>query len=235
LHAGELSVSYPAQPIRSPVSVHGITARRRVTNSTYWRAREVSDEITSPAQYIPEVAGRRCAAVRAGATSLSATGGGVSTLYTTSPKLAEGVPGIPTTPGRYVPDWLSTHRPNCPATLFCRDTSDWNTSQQASCNSGFRDSATQDLTIAVAQLATPVFAGMVPFSTRPGLRIRPGSHHPTLYTLASTPRPMQRVSRRAAGSNNECPSASAANYAALPVKVAMPPRRAMTLSQVLAQ
>jgi subtilase family serine protease len=216
----ELSVSYPASS-QYVTGVGGteITAADDVsTNSTYWEAKGTSsDEITSLLQYIPEVAWNDdAAAVAAGATSLSATGGGVSTLYTTSPSWQKGVPGIPTTPGRYVPDVAFYASPDLPGYLFCTsDTSDWNTSQQASCNSGFRDSATQDLTIAGGtSFATPVFAGMVAILNQAqGYASGQGLINPTLYTLASNATTYAAAFHDVpAGSNNECPSSLGANY-----------------------
>jgi subtilase family serine protease len=223
----ELSVSYPASSqyvtgvggteITLADGVNPTTGAKGADYSTYWEAQGTSDEITSLLQYIPEVAWNDdAAAVAAGATSLSATGGGVSTLYTTSPSWQKGVPGIPTTPGRYVPDVAFYASPDLPGYLFCTsDTSDWNTSQQASCNSGFRDSATQDLTIAGGtSFATPVFAGMVAILNQAqGYASGQGLINPTLYTLASNATTYAAAFHDVpAGSNNECPSSLGANY-----------------------
>ena len=223
----ELSVSYPASSqyvtgvggteITLADGVNPTTGAKGADYSTYWEAQGTSDEITSLLQYIPEVAWNDdAAAVAAGATSLSATGGGVSTLYTTSPSWQKGVPGIPTTPGRYVPDVAFYASPDLPGYLFCTsDTSDWNTSQQASCNSGFRDSATQDLTIAGGtSFATPVFAGMVAILNQAqGYASGQGLINPTLYTLASNATTYAAAFHDVpAGSNNECPPSLGANY-----------------------
>jgi subtilase family serine protease len=217
----ELSVSYPASS-QYVTGVGGteITSANDTAGSAYWEAKGSSDEITSLLQYIPEVAWNDdAAAFAAGATSLSATGGGVSTLYTTSPSWQKGVPGIPTTPGRYVPDVALYASPDLPGYLYCTsDTSDWNTSQQASCNSGFRDLATQDLTVAGGtSFATPVFAGMVAILNQAqGYAAGQGLINPTLYTLASNATTYAAAFHDVTTGNNECPSSLGASYCSTP-------------------
>jgi subtilase family serine protease len=219
----QLAVSYPASS-QYATGVGGteiIAADDVSTNSTYWLAQSTSDESTSLKIYIPEVAWNDddadvAAALSAGEpASLSATGGGVSTLYTTSPSWQKGVPGIPTTPGRYVPDVAFYASPDLPGYLFCTgDTSDWNTSQQASCNSGFRDSATQDLTVAGGtSFATPIFAGMVAILNQAqGYAAGQGLINPTLYTLASNTTTYAAAFHDVTTGNNDCPSSLGANY-----------------------
>ena len=212
----ELAVSYPASS-QYVTGVGGteITAADDVsTNSTYWLAQSTSDEITSLKAYIPEVAWNDDAtAVAAGATTLSATGGGVSTIYTTKPSWQTGVPGIPSDGKRDVPDVSFYASPDLPGYLFCTsDTSDWNTSQapvqQASCNSGFRDSSTSDLTIAGGtSFATPIFAGMVAILNQAqNYAAGQGLLNPTLYTLAANSTTYAAVFHDVTTGNNECPS-----------------------------
>jgi subtilase family serine protease len=213
----ELAVSYPASSqFVTGVGGTEITTADDASGSVYWEAKGSSDEITSLLQYIPEVAWNDDAAsVAAGATSLSSTGGGVSTLYATSPSWQKGVPGIPTTPGRYVPDVAFYASPDLPGYLYCTsDTSDWNTGQQASCNSGFRDSATQDLTVAGGtSFATPVFAGMVAvLNQAKGYTTGEGLINPTLYTLASNSVTYAAAFHDVTTGNNECPSSLGATY-----------------------
>jgi subtilase family serine protease len=213
----ELAVSYPASS-QYVTGVGGteITTADDTSGSPYWEAKGSSDEITSLLQYIPEVAWNDdAAAVAAGATTLSATGGGVSTLYTTKPSWQTGVPGIPADGKRDVPDVAFYASPDLPGYLFCTsDTSDWNTSQQASCNSGFRDSATQDLTLAGGtSFATPVFAGMVAvLNQAKGYTEGQGLINPTLYTLASNSVTYAAAFHDVATGNNECPSSLGSTY-----------------------
>jgi subtilase family serine protease len=213
----ELAVNYPASS-QYVTGVGGteITSADDTAGSAYWEAKGSTDEITSLLQYIPEVAWNDDAAsVAAGATSLSATGGGVSALYTTSPSWQKGVPGIPTTAGRYVPDVAFYASPDLPGYLYCTsDTSDWNTSQQASCNSGFRDSATNDLTVAGGtSFATPVFAGMVAILNQAqNYTAGQGLINPTLYTLASNATTYAAAFHDVTTGNNECPSTLGSTY-----------------------
>ncbi len=152
----------------------------------------------------------------AGATSLSATGGGVSTLYTTSPSWQTGVPGIPATPGRYVPDVAFYSSPDLPGYLYCTsDSSYWVQGQTASCSAGFRDSSTSDLTVAGGtSFATPVFAGMVAvLNQTKGYVTGQGLLNPTLYTLAATSATYAAAFHDTpAGSNNECPTSLGSSY-----------------------
>src|ERR1035438_10316168 len=207
----ELAVSYPASSeYVTGVGGTEITAADDVSGSTYWEAKGSSDEITSLLQYIPEVAWNDdLAAVTAGSTTLSATGGGASTLYTTKPSWQTGVPGIPADSKRDVPDVAFYASPDLPGYLFCTsDTSDWNTSQQASCNSGFCYSATQDLTIAGGtSFATPIFAGMVAvLNQAQGYNAGQGLINPTLYMLASNSTTYAAAFHDVTTGNNECPS-----------------------------
>jgi hypothetical protein len=215
----QLAVSYPA----SSQYVTGVGGTE-ITSAddavgTYWSAETTSP--TSLLQYIPEVAWNDDAAAVAAAVaagepgSLSASGGGASTLYATKPTWQAGVPGIPADGKRDVPDVAFYASPDLPGYLFCTsDTSDWNSSQQASCNSGFRDSATQDLTLAGGtSFATPIFAGMVAILNQAQSDVSgQGLINPTLYTLASNSTTYAAAFNDVATGNNECPSSIGSNY-----------------------
>ena len=219
-----LAVSYPASS-QYATGVGGTeitTADDASTNSTYWEGQASTDEITSLKTYIPEVVWNDdIAAIGAGATSLSAGGGGVSTLYTTKPTWQTGVPGIPADGKRDVPDVSFYASPDLPGYLFCTsDTSDWApasagaAAQAASCNSGFRDGSTQDLTIAGGtSFATPVFAGMVAIlNQEKGYTAGQGLLNPTLYTLAANSTSYASGFHDVTTGNNACPSSLGANY-----------------------
>jgi subtilase family serine protease len=217
----ELAVSYPASS-QYVTGVGGteITSANDTAGSAYWEAKGSSDEVTSLLKYIPEVAWNDdAAAVAGGSTTLSSTGGGASTLYTTKPSWQTGVPGIPSDGKRDVPDVSLYASPDLPGYLYCTsDTSDWNTTQapvqQASCNSGFRDSATQDLTIAGGtSFATPIFAGMVAvLNQAQGYSAGQGLLNPTLYKLASNSTTYAAAFNDVTTGNNECPSSLGPNY-----------------------
>ncbi|HSZ17200.1 MAG TPA: protease pro-enzyme activation domain-containing protein [Terracidiphilus sp.] len=214
-----LAVSYPASS-QYATGVGGTeitTADDVSTNTTYWEGQASTDEITSLKTYIPEVVWNDdTATIAAGSTSLSAGGGGVSTLYTTKPSWQTGVPGIPADGKRDVPDVSFYASPDLPGYLFCTsDTSDWVSGQAASCsNNTFRDASTQDLTIAGGtSFATPVFAGMVAIlNQEKGYTAGQGLLNPTLYTLAANSTSYASGFHDVTTGNNACPSSLGANY-----------------------
>jgi subtilase family serine protease len=185
--------------------------------SAYWAAETAgTDILTSALKYIPEVVWNDdVAAIQGGNTSLSAGGGGVSTLYTSKPSWQTGVPGIPSDGKRDVPDVSLFSSPQFVPYLYCTsDTSAWNTGQAASCNSGFRDSSTQNLTLAGGtSFATPIFAGMVAIlNQEKGYTSGQGLLNPTLYTLASNSATYATAFHDITTGNNECPSSLGANF-----------------------
>jgi subtilase family serine protease len=206
----ELAVSYPASS-QWVTGIGGteITSANDASGNAYWPAKGTSDQLTSLIQYIPEVAWNDdTVAVGNGSTSLSATGGGVSTLYAAKPSWQTGVPGIPADNKRDVPDVSLYASPDLPGFLFCTsDTSDWASGQQASCNSGFRDTATKDLTIAGGtSFSTPIFAGMVAvLNQTKGYTSGQGLLNPTLYQLASNPTTYAAAFNDIATGDNKCP------------------------------
>lgn len=206
----QLAVSYPASS-QYVTGVGGteITSANDAAGNQYWAAKGSTDQINSLLTYIPEVAWNDDAtAVNAGANSLSATGGGVSTIYTTSPSWQKGVPGIPTTPGRYVPDVSLYASPDLPGFLYCTsDSSDWVQGQVSSCTSGFRDSTTSDLTIAGGtSFSAPIFAGMVAILNQSkGYVTGTGLLNPTLYTIAASTNYATAFNDITTG-DNKCPT-----------------------------
>jgi len=228
-----LAVNYPASsPYVTAVGGTEIeTANDTSTNTTYWQAKSSSDIINSLIQYIPEVAWNDDALnVQQGCTSncLSATGGGAST-YFGKPTWQSGIPGIPSDSKRDLPDISLYASPSLPGYLFCTsDTSDWiqannNTNpptvaQVASCNSGFRDSSTQYLTVAGGtSFAAPIFSGMVAIlNQKQGYTTGQGLINTTLYSLARNTTTYQAVfhditkgsGSGTIGTGNQCQSTS---------------------------
>ncbi len=152
-------------------------------------------------------------AVAAGATTLSATGGGVSTIYTTKPSWQTGVPGIPSDGKRDVPDVSFYASPDLPGYLFCTsDTSDWNTSQapvqQASCNSGFRDSSTSDLDHCRRHQLRHSHLRRHGRHSQPGPELcsRPGPPQPHSLHAGRQQHHLCRGFHDVTTGNNECPS-----------------------------
>jgi subtilase family serine protease len=185
-----LAVNYPASsPNVTGVGGTEISAADDVsTNSTYWIAQNTTNDVlTSAKTYIPEIVWNDDSTQY----GLGASGGGTSALFA-RPSWQAGVTGIPTGTQRLVPDVALYASAGFPGYLFCSsDQSDWNTStppfQTASCNSGFRDSATGDLTIAGGtSFATPIFAGMIALiNQKQEWTDGQGLANPALYTLAA--------------------------------------------------
>ena len=210
-----LAVSYPASSAYvTGVGGTEISAADNVdTNSTYWDAQTSSDILTSAKIYIPEVAWNDEAFLIANQSSgLSASGGGASALFA-KPSWQTGVPGIPNDSKRDVPDVALYSSPSFPGYLYCTsDQSDWSpasgstAAQAASCNSGFRDSSTKDLTIAGGtSFAAPIFAGMMAIiNQKSGYTTGQGLINPKLYTLASNSATYAAAFHDVTSGNNEC-------------------------------
>jgi subtilase family serine protease len=184
-----LAVNYPASsPNVTAVGGTEISAADDVsTNATYWVAQSTNDVVTSAKTYIPEIVWNDDSTQ----FGLGASGGGASTLFA-RPSWQTGVPGIPSGTKRLVPDVALYSSAELPGYLFCTsDQSNWNTStppfQAASCNSGFRDGSTGDLTVAGGtSFATPIFAGMIALiNQKQEWTDGQGLANPTLYTLAA--------------------------------------------------
>lgn len=185
-----------------------------VAGAGYWEASSNgSDVISSALKYIPEVAWNDDQAGCGFPDCLSASGGGASALFT-KPSWQTGVPGIPADGKRDVPDLAFYASPNYPGYLFCTSDSSssgpWISGQQASCNSGFRDSATQDLTIAGGtSFDTPIFAGMVALiNQKAGFTSGQGLINPTLYTLAANSATYASAFHDITTGNNDCTAGS---------------------------
>jgi subtilase family serine protease len=217
-----LAVSYPA----SSQYVTGVGGTEiSQTNSAYytqgagyWTAESGgNDVLTSALKYMPEVVWNDSLASAQGGGGLSAAGGGVSTLYKTKPSWQTGVPGIPNDNARDVPDVSLFSSPAFVPYIYCSsDTSAFSTGQQASCNSGFRDSATSDLTLAGGtSFATPIFAGMVAIlNQQKGFTTGQGLLNPTLYSLASNGTTYAAAFHDITSGNNECPASLGTTYCA---------------------
>ena len=192
-----LAVNYPASSpnvtavggteIPAADGVDPNTLTKGANYSTYWSTNGTTDVLSSAKGYIPEIAWNDDSTQ----FGLGASGGGASTLFA-RPSWQTGVTGIPSGTQRLVPDVSLYSSAGLPGYLFCSsDQSNWNTTnaplQTASCNSGFRDSTSQDLTVAGGtSFATPIFAGMIALINQ--MQDWPkgqGLANPMLYTLAA--------------------------------------------------
>jgi subtilase family serine protease len=187
-----LAVNYPA----SSAYVTGVggtefpAADVTAANTTYWQSASGSDVLSSALSYIPEqVWNDDSAAVgkQYGAQyALSAGGGGVSTTIA-RPSWQTDVTGIASGNFRLVPDLSLDSSADNAGYLYCTsDTSAWDSGQKASCNSGFYDSSTHDLTIAGGtSFAAPIFAGMLSIINQKTSSSGQGVAASKLYSLAS--------------------------------------------------
>lgn len=222
-----LAVNYPASSAYA-VGVGGTefpSADVASGNTTYWRSASGSDLVGSAISYIPEQAWNDDSATVGQQNpqyALSSGGGGVSTL-TPRPSWQTGVPGIPSGSFRLVPDVSLASSPNNAPYLYCSsDSSGWSTGQKASCNSGFRDSATQDLTIAGGtSFAAPVFAGMLAILEQQQNSSGLGVANKTLYSLAANASTYASAFHDITSGGNQCTaggsfcsSSGASQYAA---------------------
>jgi subtilase family serine protease len=210
-----LAVNYPASSAYA-VGVGGTefpAADVAAANTTYWESAGGSDVISSALSYIPEQAWNDDSAsigTQFGALyALSSGGGGVSTL-TPRPSWQKGVTGISSGSFRLVPDVSLDSSPDNAPYLFCTsDTSSWASGQKASCNSGFRDSSTQDLTAAGGtSFATPIFAGMIAIVNQKENSSGQGVASSTLYSLASNSSTYASAFHDITSGSNQCTAGS---------------------------
>jgi Pro-kumamolisin, activation domain/Bacterial Ig-like domain (group 3) len=154
-------------------------------NTQYWSSAVGSDVVTSALSYIPEQAWNDDTSTSTVA-QLSAGGGGAS-VFTARPSWQAGVPGIPSGSFRLVPDIsLDASNTDAPYIYCTSDTSAWSTGQMASCNSGFRDSSSQDFTLAGGtSFGAPIFAGMVAIINQKQNSTGQGVINSALYGLAA--------------------------------------------------
>ncbi len=215
-----LAVNYPASSAfvtgmggTEILAIDGVdptTGNKGANYSTYWNSTSGTDITNSVKQYIPEVAWNDDSSQG----GLSATGGGPSALVN-RPTWQTGVPGIASGSKRLVPDVSLYSSPNLPGYLYCTsDQTNWNTTQaplqQASCNSGFRDSATGELTAAGGtSFAAPIFAGMVALiNQKAGYTTGQGLINPTLYKLAGNSSTYASAFHDITKGNNNCTAGS---------------------------
>ena len=182
-------------------------------NTTYWESASGSDLISSALSYIPEQAWNDDSAAigaKYGAQyALSSGGGGVS-IFTPRPSWQTGVTGIASGSFRLVPDVSLASSAEYAPYLYCTsDTSSWTAGQKASCNSGFRDSATQDLTAAGGtSFAAPIFAGMLAIINQKESSSGQGVANKTLYSLAANSSTYASAFHDITSGGNQCTAGS---------------------------
>ncbi len=144
-----------------------------------------SDNISSALIYIPEMGWNDTAASIATPTgSLSASGGGVSTVFNkpawqNALTFADG--------HRDVPDVSLTASPNHDGSLICSQAAVTSSGSSAtSCTSGFRDSLGNLSPVGGTSVGSPAFAGIVAILNQATQSGGLGNINPTLYSLGGT-------------------------------------------------
>lgn len=222
-----LQVNYPASSAyvtgvggteMQPADIGGGSSFSTYWNSNYTGTSNVANDLTnSLIKYVPEVVwnddltSSQCTLTPASGC-LSATGGGTSALVA-RPTWQAGVTGIPSGSMRLVPDIAFYSSPGLPGYLYCTsDPTSFQTGQAASCNSGFRESSTTDLTVAGGtSFATPIFAGMVALlNQKLNFTEGQGLVNPALYALATSANYSSGAIHDITSGNNNCTSGSAA-------------------------
>lgn len=222
-----LAVNYPASsPYVTGVGGTEITSANDQVG-TYWSSAPSTSTValTSAIKYIPEIAWNDDAASGAVSASqgggLSATGGGISTLYTTQPGYQSSyfTATHETNPGsgkRLVPDVALYASPEYPGYLYCTsDQSDWASGQTGSCgNSQFYDGSSGYFTVAGGtSFGAPIFAGMVALLNENGKYTEgQGQLNTELYSLASNSATYAAAFHDVTSGNNDCTAGTAFGY-----------------------
>ena len=172
----------------------------------YWQADSstTTDLVPSVLKYIPEVVWNDDTL----GNGLSASGGGVSTLFS---KPAWQTALTPADDHRDVPDLALYASPNFPGYLFCTsDSSAWGNGQQGSCVSGFEDSTGVNVTFAGGtSFDGPIFSGLLALiNQKQGYATGQGLINPTLYTMAGVPATYASAFHDITSGNNHCTAGS---------------------------
>ncbi|MFC5862995.1 protease pro-enzyme activation domain-containing protein [Acidicapsa dinghuensis] len=207
----QLAVDFPASsPYVTGVGGTEISTANSAyvtSGSAYWASASTSDVISSALQYIPEMAWNEDTANCGQTDCLSSGGGGTSTLFT-KPSWQTGVTGLSSSiTMREVPDVALNAATGLPGYLICTsDSTFWSNGQDASCNSGFRDSSTGDLTVGGGtSFAAPIFSGMVALINQSkGYTTGQGLVNPMLYSLAASSTNYASAFHDITSGNNDC-------------------------------
>jgi len=234
-----LAVNYPASSqyvtavggteITTADGINPNTGAQGADFSTYWLSATNEDVITSVKEYIPEVAWNddiySGSVDPADGGGLSASTGGVSTLFTQpsyqSSYFTKTGEANPNSGHRLVPDVALYASPELPGYLFCTsDQSEWepatvnSPAQAASCNDGFRDQSTGDLTIAGGtSFGAPIFSGIVALlNQKQNWTGGQGQVNPSLYTLAANSSTYGSAFHDVTTGNNYCTAGTTYGY-----------------------
>ena len=170
-----LSVDFPSS-MPYATSIGGTTFTGDTANSTtpsqttqYW-AGSTDDVSPSAFSYIPETSWNDSS----GSTP-SATGGGVSTIFTTKPPWQTG-PGVPNDNARDVPDISFNASPSHDETVIC---------SQSKCVTGYRNTDTTYDVLGGTSIGAPTFAGILALINQAKGSAQ-GNPNPILYAQAAS-------------------------------------------------
>jgi subtilase family serine protease len=209
-----LAVDYPASSVYvtgmggTEISSTADSGDYLIAGDGYWTAQGSSDIVSSALKYVPEVAWNDDAEPNCSQSDcLSAGGGGASAIFN-KPSWQTGVPGISGTM-REVPDLALYASPSFPGYLYC--SSDPETQVSGSCAHGFRDTNSQNLTIAGGtSFDAPIFSAILALiSEKAGYTQGQGLINPTLYTLAANSTTYASAFHDITSGNNYCTAGSA--------------------------
>jgi subtilase family serine protease len=170
-----LSVDFPSS-MPYATSVGGTTFIGDTANSTtptqatqYW-AGSTDDVSPSALSYIPETSWNDSSG-----TTPSATGGGVSTIFTTKPVWQTGL-GVPNDNARDVPDISLNASPSHDQTVIC---------SQSKCVTGYRNTDTTYDVLGGTSIGAPTFAGILALINQ-AKGTAQGNPNPFLYAQAAS-------------------------------------------------
>jgi hypothetical protein len=205
----QLAIIYPAGSanVTAMGGTEIPTASAAASNSTYWTTANSStgDVIASVKSYIPEQVWND--SVAGGGPD---GGGGGASIYEARPSWQTGVTiggvAIPSGNFRLIPDIsMVASNYNAPLLYCTSDTTSWGSTQQHSCNSGFRDSSTNSLTVAGGtSFDAPIFSGMLALINQALNSTGQGNINPTLYSIASNPTTYASAFHDIALGGNQC-------------------------------
>jgi hypothetical protein len=208
------AVDYPASSpnvtAMGGTEINQTQAKYNTVGDGYWASNPstTTDLVTSVLQYIPEVVWNDDLLTKEYGGTLSASGGGVSTLFS-KPSWQDAL--TPNDSHRDVPDLALYASPNYPGYLFCSsDESAWGSGQEGSCVSGFEDQTGVNLTYAGGtSFDGPIFSGILALiNQKQGYATGQGLINPTLYTLAANATTYGSAFHNITSGNNDCTAGS---------------------------
>jgi subtilase family serine protease len=159
-----------------------VTGSDAAADPPYWGATTGGiDNISSALTYIPEMGWNDTAASISSGGGFSATGGGVSAVFT-KPSWQTAL--TPADGHRDVPDVSLTASPNHDGSLICSQAAVGTSA--TSCVSGFRDSAGNVSPVGGTSVGAPSFAGIVAILNQATQSSGLGNINTTIYSIAGT-------------------------------------------------